>query len=128
MNIVDSAYIAAKNSMILASGGGLSPDKVIQDADSAMQSGGSFSQFGEKASDVGGGAYNLVYRVGILVGLITLLVVGIRFMVSNARTRDEAKSQFLWTVGGVIVVVSAVGFVLFIANAATGLFSSTGTP
>lgn len=87
------------------------------------------SALGEQADNLGGGAYNLVFKASVYIIVIGLILAGLKLAFSNSNTRTEAKGNIVWAIIGAIFVFGAVGIVIFLQTLGGGLFSSTaGTP
>jgi len=82
----------------------------------------SLSGLGPKVDDLGGGAYHLVYKIGVMVILIALFAGGIYLALAGAQNRNEAKSRLLHIIGGALIAFSAVGIVVALANLGQNLF------
>lgn len=82
----------------------------------------SLSGLGPKVDDLGGGAYHLVYKTGVMVILIALFAGGIYLALAGAQNRNEAKSKLLHIVGGALIAFSAAGIVVALANLGQNLF------
>lgn len=82
----------------------------------------SLSGLGPKVDDLGGGAYHLVYKIGVMVILIALFGGGIYLALAGAQNRNEAKSKLLHIIGGALIAFSAVGIVVALANLGQNLF------
>lgn len=82
----------------------------------------SLSGLGPKIDDLGGGAYHLVYKIGVMVILIALFAGGIYLALAGAQNRNEAKSKLLHIIGGALIAFSAAGIVVSLANLGQNLF------
>lgn len=82
----------------------------------------SLSGLGTKVDDLGGGAYQLVYKVGVYIVVIGFIVAGLRLIFSNSMTRKEAKGSLLATVCGGVLIFAAVGIVVYLQTIGRNLF------
>lgn len=82
----------------------------------------SLSGLGPKIDDLGGGAYHLVYKIGVMIILITLFGGGIYLALAGAQNRNEAKSKLLHIIGGALIAFSAAGIVVSLSNLGQNLF------
>lgn len=77
----------------------------------------------QKITEVGATGYSVITKVGLYIGLISLVVCGIGFLFANGQVRDEKKKDLVMKVLGIILIVGAVGLVGAISSFAAGLFS-----
>lgn len=82
----------------------------------------SLSGLSSKVDDLGGGAYHLVYKIGVMAILIALFCGGLYLALAGSQNRNEAKSRLLHIIGGALIAFSAVGIVVALANLGQNLF------
>ncbi len=82
----------------------------------------SLGKLGEKVDDIGGGGYNLVYKVGTYAIVIGLIVAGIALIFSGSHNREEAKSKIGYIIIGGILIFGAVTIAVLIQKLGTNLF------
>ena len=82
----------------------------------------SLGKLGEKVDDIGGGGYNLFFKVGTYAIVIGFVVAGILLILAGAPKREEAKAKVGYIVGGAVLIFGAVVITATIQKIATGLF------
>ena len=81
------------------------------------------SELGVQVDNLGGGAYHLVYKLGVYAVIIGLVIAGLKLVFSNAQNRQDAKSNILYTILGGVLIFAAVSIVIFLQTVGSGLFS-----
>ncbi len=82
----------------------------------------SLGKLGEKVDDIGGGGYNLFFKVGTYAIVIGFVVAGILLIFAGAPKREEAKAKVGYIIGGAVLIFGAVVITATIQKIATGLF------
>ena len=100
---------------------GLSVQSVLESGQSAMETGGAFSEQTGKVDQIGGGLYHIIFKGGIYIALIAVALAGVKLMLSNSATRDEAKRSLFWTGLGVAILAGAVAIVMVLSDIGTGM-------
>jgi len=83
----------------------------------------SLKEFGDKVNDIGGGAYDLTFKIGVWCTIIGLMIGGLFLIFSNSGNRNEAKSGIGSKVIGALLIFSAAGLVAYLQVIGAGLFS-----
>lgn len=117
MNLFDRMFISMA----------LTVSDVIESGQSAMSDGGAFAEQTGKIDQIGGGLYHVFFKGAIYIGLLCVIGAGVKLMISNANTRDEAKRSLFWTGLGMVIVAGAVIFVTLLADIGTGLAQDLST-
>jgi len=103
--------------------GQLDIEEILSGAEDEMQTGGSFEEVSDKINRLGGGAYHIVYKIGIFLALISIMFVSIRFFFANPNERQELKGRLIWIFVGAILILGACSVLLFVSSFSNGLFT-----
>lgn len=76
-----------------------------------------------KVSTIGGQVLNIVRTVGSIAAVITLIILGIKYMMGSAEEKAEYKKTLTPYIIGAVLVLAAVNIVNWIFGAAGGFFS-----
>jgi hypothetical protein len=87
-------------------------NEVLKGGSDAMKNGGSLSAASGQVDQLGGGAYHIVYKAGIYIAVVMLVVSGIAIIFSNSQTREDGKKTFIWRVLGAILIFAAISLVV----------------
>ena len=73
-------------------------------------------------STIGGQIANILSTIGIIVGVIVLLVLGIKYMMGSAEEKAEYKKTFIPYLIGAILLFGASAFATQLYDWATNIF------
>lgn len=83
---------------------------------------------GTKAAQKAGNILNVITVIGIVVGVITLIVIGIKYMVGTVQEKAEYKKTMFSYIIGLVLLISVCSFVQIIYNLATDITSEIVEP
>lgn len=69
---------------------------------------------GTKATQKAGNILNVITVIGIVVGVITLIVIGIKYMVGTVQEKAEYKKTMFSYIIGLVLLISVCSFVQII--------------
>lgn len=78
---------------------------------------------GNKVGTMGNQFLNIIRTVGTIAAVITLIILGIKYMMGSAEEKAEYKKTLTPYIIGAILVLAAVNIVNWIFNAAGGFFA-----
>jgi len=78
---------------------------------------------GNKVSDLGNQILGIVRTVGTIAAIITLIILGIKYMMGSAEEKAEYKKTLMPYIIGAVLVLAAVNIVTWVFNAASGFFA-----
>ena len=96
----------------------------LENADAYRQSG----TIGTKAAQKAGNILNVITVIGIVVGVITLIVIGIKYMVGTVQEKAEYKKTMFSYIIGLVLLISVCSFVQIIYNLTTDITSEIVEP
>ena len=94
----------------------------LENADAYRPSG----TIGTKAAQKAGNILNVITVIGIVVGVITLIVIGIKYMVGTVQEKAEYKKTMISYIIGLLI--SVCSFVQIIYNLTTDITSEIVEP
>ena len=71
---------------------------------------------GTKVAQKAGNILNVITVIGIVVGVITLIVIGIKYMVGTVQEKAEYKKTMIPYLVGIVLLLGASGIVKAIAS------------
>lgn len=83
---------------------------------------------GTKAAQKAGNILNVITVIGIVVGVITLIVIGIKYMVGTVQEKAEYKKTMFSYIIGLVLLISVCSFVQIIYNLTTDITSEIVEP
>lgn len=96
----------------------------LENADAYRPSG----TIGTKAAQKAGNILNVITVIGIVVGVITLIVIGIKYMVGTVQEKAEYKKTMFSYIIGLVLLISVCSFVQIIYNLTTDITSEIVEP
>ncbi len=96
----------------------------LENADDYRPSG----TIGTKAAQKAGNILNVITVIGIVVGVITLIVIGIKYMVGTVQEKAEYKKTMFSYIIGLVLLISVCSFVQIIYNLTTDITSEIVEP
>lgn len=123
---VDGLAIAAMNrvSMFIMANGGISAKEVFDSGSQAMSDGGSLSGLSTAVDDIGGGSYNVGYKIAIYVFALTFIFSAAGLALANASERKEKKDKLIHAVIGVAIAGSAIALIVAVTTLAGNIWTS----
>ena len=83
---------------------------------------------GTKVAQKAGNILNVITVIGIVVGVITLIVIGIKYMVGTVQEKAEYKKTMFSYIIGLVLLISVCSFVQIIYNLTTDITSEIVEP
>ncbi len=75
-----------------------------------------------KVSTLGGNVLGIVQTVGTIAAIVTLIILGIKYMMGSAEEKAEYKKTLMPYVIGAVLVLAASNIVKWVFQAGTSLF------
>lgn len=69
----------------------------------------------------GGIIFNIISTLGIIVAVITIIVIGIKYMVGSVQEKAEYKKTMIPYLVGVVMIIGVSGILKLIAKLATNI-------
>lgn len=82
---------------------------------------------GTKAAQKAGNILNIITVIGIVVGVITLIVIGIKYMVGTVQEKAEYKKTMFSYIIGLVLLISVCSFVQIIYRLTNQTIRQKGT-
>lgn len=82
---------------------------------------------GTKAAQKAGNILNVITVIGIVVGVITLIVIGIKYMVGTVQEKAEYKKTMFSYIIGLVLLISVCSFVQIIYRLTNQTIRQKGT-
>jgi len=76
-----------------------------------------------KVANIGGQVINIVRTVGTVAAVVTLIILGVKYMMGSAEEKAEYKKTLMPYVLGAVLVLAAVNIVNWVFSAAGGFFA-----
>lgn len=81
------------------------------------------TQASNKVANVGNNILGIIRTVGTIAAVITLIILGIKYMMGSAEEKAEYKKTLMPYIIGAILVLAAVNIVNWVFGAASGFFA-----
>lgn len=95
---------------------------VIENPNNTLEN-SSLATFGRTVDDIGGGAYHLMYKVGIYAVVLAIMAAGFFMIFSNSQNRGEAKSNMMAKFFGGFLIFAAVSIAVILESTGNGFFT-----
>lgn len=86
------------------------------------------SQIPNRLAEIAKEILNVISIVGIVVGVVTLMIIGIKYMVGTVQEKAEYKKTMLMYLVGAVLLTSICGIVKIIYNLTTDITSEIVEP